>query len=103
MCPTCSRSNTPWASTIRLPSRLSAAMVLPSVSRSVTFEPASGKEDETIVPSIAGAAVEPLPVLDAVEALAGQLPVEQVHLLALVAIGFDHHVFRVAPDPFDFL
>src|SRR5665213_3432072 len=57
--------------------------------------------DEAIIPVIAGFAENPFPGGDAVEALAGQLPVEQIRLLPLVAPGFDHEISRSAPDPPD--
>src|SRR6202020_1234386 len=59
------------------------------------------EEDVGPVAGVAGALEEPLPLVGAVEAAAGQLPVEQVDLLALAAEALDGHVLGAARHALD--
>src|SRR5260370_15394542 len=54
--------------------------------------PLSFEKDESPVASVAALLVDPLPVRDVVVRFTGELPIKQVHALALVAPGFDHDV-----------
>src|SRR5687767_7523590 len=56
------------------------------------------EHDERVIAGVPGVAEPPLPVLGPVKTLAGQLPVEQVDLLALVSERIDDEVFRTAAD-----
>src|SRR5262249_33992610 len=80
--PTPSSSGKVISSTIsglRDSARIAAFAVLIFMT-STSFE-----EDEAVVAGVAPILVEPRPGLGCIEAVAGELPVQQIHLLALIA------------------
>ena len=62
----------------------------------------SFEENEFVIAGVAGPLEFEVPFLRRMEDPAGELPIHQVHLLALVAIGLDTDVFRAAADTIDF-
>src|SRR5713101_3360819 len=62
----------------------------------------SFKENKFVVAGIAALFENKIPFLGRVKRAAGQLPVHQVDLFALVAIGLDADVFGAATDALDF-
>src|SRR5450432_704835 len=61
------------------------------------------EENEFVVTGITALLENKVPFLRRVKCAAGQLPIHQVHLFALVAIGLDTDIFGAAADAFDFL
>src|SRR4051812_400092 len=61
------------------------------------------ERDEFVVARVSGLLEYPLPFFRRVKRAACELPIHQVHLLALVAVGFNADVFRAATDTLDFL
>ena len=59
----------------------------------------SFEKDAAVVAGVAALLEKPRPFLGREEALAGELPVEEVHLLLLVSVCFDADIFRAPSDP----
>src|SRR5215469_8075596 len=58
----------------------------------------SFKENELVVSGVTGALEFEIPFFRRMEDPAGELPVHQIHLLALVAVGLDAEIFGAAAD-----
>src|SRR3984957_17004877 len=61
------------------------------------------KNNKFVVTGITALLENKIPFFRGVKGAAGQLPVHQVHLLALVTIGLDADIFGAAADAFDLL
>src|SRR5258708_39961765 len=61
----------------------------------------SFKENKGVISRIAGLLVQPFPFFNGIKSAAGELPIEEVDLLPLVAIGLHHDIFLSAADSFD--
>jgi hypothetical protein len=61
------------------------------------------EEDAPIISGVTAASENPLPFLRSEDAFAGKLPIQQVHFLALVAIGIHHDVFMLLTNTLNFL